>query len=156
MPSEHEYAGLGIVHPFSNTGSKYKFDKNQMQHALTNFVDSTYKNNAGLFSNFKLRNGLIIPFEQKDEAEYLISRTKREESRKGLDPIDYESPFNPDNTLRPNQGHVKKTPGLDDYDSRRQRFENDELVPHQGTFGLYYSDWLEQDVLKNKNIFFYK
>ena len=141
-PSEKEYTGLGLVHDHHhNTGAQHEFSKNQMQHSLTTFVDAIYNDNAGLSSNFRLRNGLIIPFNQKDEAEYLIQQDRRAKRMEGQEPVDHDSPFNFENKdnigIRVLGG---KKPSLDEYDNIRDRFESDELVPYRGTFGWYPHD----------------
>ena len=140
-PSESEYAGLGLVHNHHhNTGAQHEFSKNQMQHSHTTFVDATYNDNAGLFSNFRLRNGLLIPFNQKDEAEYLIKQERQAKRMEGLERVDYSSPYNPENAGIGIRELGGAKPSLDFYDNRRDRFESDDLVPHEGNFGLYFSD----------------
>lgn len=37
-------------------------------------------------------------------------------------------------------GFAKKLPGLDYYDNRRDKFSSNELVPHQGQFGVWNND----------------
>lgn len=115
--SEIEYAGLGTVAHTSNKGNLYTFDKNQMQHALTPFINSSYTENAGEHSELILPSKKIIPFSELNNLDNIIRREKL--SAKG-DPreIDYNSPFNPENASRGIRELGGTKPGLDFYDNQ--------------------------------------
>ncbi len=115
--SEIEYAGLGTVTRTKNRGGLYAFDKNQMQHALTPFIHSSYAENAGEHSELILPSGKIIPFSELDNLDKIIRRDKL--AAKG-DPqeIDYDSPFMPENVRAGIRELGGKRPGLDEYDNQ--------------------------------------